>query len=564
MRPTLTTSGKSVLATAGFFVLAGVVVRSWPLVSLGGLALVSLLTAMVLFYPRTIILGRRKLEVAWWIPPSETGGGALTVGQTFNLQLFIRNRSPYHLGRIELEVLHAEPIELVTPPPAASLRRATQVELRIPARCRSAGHWFFHGVTTRLIDPLGLYQVIAYYPLPLVTRIFPRFAPVHEALAHRPRSGTPHERSGRHPLKLRGLGGDLREIRDHQVGDPFKSIAWKATARARKLMVKEYESEIMLTHYLVVDASWSMRAGRFGASKLDWAVDLAASYARRAIESGDRVGMVTFDHRVTSLLRPADGRPHLSRLVDHLLDLRNVVDEDLTNLTHGELVRAVGEFILYQDGIDVRVHQAPPQGSPLWDRIVSDPGGRLYDWKGLMHWVESYLQRHEVARHSRRWFRRIVASNRELAELRLFCRLRGIDLPYRSGDELKGSKNRGLVDAVTTATASRSSQFVVILSDLEGVTERGGMIKSLALACRRHHQVVLLVPHTPLFGPRPVDEPSRLVADILARDEDHRSLGLRRAVERLGIPVLRAAPEDALTLLLSRLSRVRRQRAGRA
>lgn len=563
MRPSLTTGGKSVLATAGLFILGGVIVRSWPLVSLGGIALVMLLAAMILFYPRTILLGRRKLEVAWWIPPSETAGGALMVGNPFGLQLFLRNRSPYNLGRAEIGVLHSEPLEMLSADPATLIAKGAEVELSLQARSRSAGHWFFYGVTLRLVGPLGLYQVIAYYPLPLTTRIFPRFAPIRASVPHRPRTGTPHERSGRHPLKLRGLGGDLREIRDHQHGDPFKNIAWKATARMRKLMVKEYESEIMVTHYVVLDISWSMRAGDFGASKLDYGVDLAASFARWAIESGDRVGLVTFDSRVYSKIRPSDGRPHLAKIIDRLMELRNIVDEDLTNLTQGELVRAVAEFMLYQDGVNVRIGTAPPPDSELWNRIVADHLGNLYDYKALAHWVDQYLEKQQRGKHPTRWWRRVVAKSPELRNLRRFCQLRGIDLPYRSGDDVHGSKDAGLADAIGQASASRGSQFILLISDLEGITTEGGVMRALAMAVRKHHHPVLIVPNTPLFGPKPVNEESRAVADILRADEDRRTARLRREVAKLGVPVLQASPEDALMLLLQRLARLRRLRSGR-
>jgi hypothetical protein len=158
----------------------------------------------------------------------------------------------------------------------------------------------------------------------------------------------------------------------------------------------------------------------------------------------------------------------------------------------------------------------------------------------------------------------VVASSPELATLRRFCQIRGIDLPYRSGDDVHGSKDHGLTEALAQASASRSSQFILLLSDLEGITARGGVMQSLALAARRRHHPVVIVPHTPQFGPAPVDDASRLVADVLREDEDRRTRRLRREITRRGIPVLQAAPQDALMPILRRLSRLRRLRAGRA
>jgi hypothetical protein len=214
--------------------------------------------------------------------------------------------------------------------------------------------------------------------------------------------------------------------------------------------------------------------------------------------------------------------------------------------------------------VDVRVKHAPSPDSDLWERIVSDRQGNLYDFRALTHWVSSYLSRRGSRHRDARWWRRVVASSPELATLRRFCQIRGIDLPYRSGDDVQGSKDRGLTEAINQASASRSSQSILLLSDLEGVTTGGGVMQALALAVRRHHRPVVIVPHTPHFGPEPDNDASRLVADILREDEDRRTRRLRRQITRQGIPVLQASPRDALLPILRRLSRLRRLRAGRA
>ena len=39
-----------------------------------------------------------------------------------------------------------------------------------------------------------------------------------------------------------GIGGDVRGVRPYQMGDPFKDVHWKLTARRGRLMVREYEA----------------------------------------------------------------------------------------------------------------------------------------------------------------------------------------------------------------------------------------------------------------------------------------------------------------------------------
>src|SRR5262249_40476243 len=148
------------------------------------------------------------------------------------------------------------------------------------------GTWFLHGAAVEINDPLGLYTVDAYFPSPLALQVFPRptLRGAPEILRPRPTAGPPHERLGLPATRLRGLGGDLRELRDHAPGDPFKQIAWKATARTGKLMVRDLDRETMVTHFILVDVGPSMRLGRAGATRLDFAIELAAGYARAALE----------------------------------------------------------------------------------------------------------------------------------------------------------------------------------------------------------------------------------------------------------------------------------------
>lgn len=51
--------------------------------------------------------------------------------------------------------------------------------------------------------------------------------------------------------RRRGMGVDVLWVREYVVGDDFRKIAWKATAKTSKLMVKEYEAK-MYKNILVV------------------------------------------------------------------------------------------------------------------------------------------------------------------------------------------------------------------------------------------------------------------------------------------------------------------------
>ena len=49
--------------------------------------------------------------------------------------------------------------------------------------------------------------------------------------------------AGRMPAMRRGAGHDLFSMRDYQPQDDLRHIDWKATARSRRLTVREFTSE---------------------------------------------------------------------------------------------------------------------------------------------------------------------------------------------------------------------------------------------------------------------------------------------------------------------------------
>jgi hypothetical protein len=144
-----------------------------------------------------------------------------------------------------------------------------------------------------------------------------------------------------------------------------------------------------------------------------------------------------------------------------------------------------------------------------------------------------------------------------MARLRLFCRLRGIELPYKLDHEF-GKRAHGLSEAIQRVTSSSRADVIVLLSDLEGVLEDpDGTVKSLARARRAGQQVVCVTPFGPSFAPSPRTDTGKMVADALTIDERERLTLARRLLVRQGITVLDAGPDDTVPQLLGRISRAR-------
>ena len=547
------------LASASLFLVIGSLYTSAPLAALGGVALSALMTAYIGFFPTAILLRRRKIELSWWVPPGDQPGGALTVDRPFSVHIALRNHGSRTLRVLAAELFGTAALEL----PAgleASVAPGTQVEIAGEIRARAAGYQVLHGAVLTLGDALGLFEVRAYFPNPIAIKVFPRQSMGRGAAAVRPALGG-QERIGVHPMRRRGLAGELREIREHSHGDPFKFIAWKATARRQKLMVRDLETEIVVTYQLLLDIGGSMRNASAGMSKLDVAIETAAALGHAALEGGDRVGLITFDARVYSELRPDDGRQHYLKLVDRLLETHNVVDEDLTDLTNGELVSAVARYLAHQEAIDVRVRRAPPLDDPAWGRIQAGPSGDLYDLDALGKVIGTLLKSMGQATATRSlapawWWSRVPIapdSDPQMARLRLFCRLRGIELPYRAQHAL-GRRAAGLAEAVKRLQIAGRADVVILVSDLGGVLETADAAASALGQLRRAaRHAACVAPIGARFLPPPESAIGRDVAAVLAREELDRIDHARRILLGHGIPVIELGPEDSPAGLLGRI-----------
>src|SRR5258708_10138313 len=137
------------------------------------------------------------------------------------------------------------------------------------------------------------------------------FPPSLAAIIAMPRGGRARRasESGR-PTHVGGDGSGLRELRDHAPGDPYKRIAWKASAKRGRLLVREMEREEREIVWLVLDSSVELWAGAPGSAPLDPVVDDVAALAARYLRRGDRVGLVIAASRLRAWIAPNERAPH--------------------------------------------------------------------------------------------------------------------------------------------------------------------------------------------------------------------------------------------------------------
>jgi uncharacterized protein (DUF58 family) len=144
---------------------------------------------------------------------------------------------------------------------------------------------------------------------------------------------------------LAGQGSELRELREHQPGDPFKKIAWRASARRGELLVREHEREERDVVWIVLDASIELWAGEAGKAPLDHAIDEVAAVVLRHLARGDRVGLAVVARRILAWLPPERGPTHAVALFGALSHATACLDSDRSDLDEGDVALRVLEHM---------------------------------------------------------------------------------------------------------------------------------------------------------------------------------------------------------------------------
>jgi uncharacterized protein (DUF58 family) len=551
MIPRLAARGKLVLATALLFLIVGSLHGAPPLVALAGAVLSVLLALYLMFYPTAILLRRKKIELSWWVPAGDQPGGALAVERPFQLHLAFRNHGSRRLRILSTHILAASGLG-IDDRPSATVNRGQQVEVTATVKALASGYHVFHGAALTFGDALGLFDIEAFFPNPIAVKVFPRSVGLR-ATSVRAVGGALHEQVGLHRVRRRGLSGELRELREHSHGDPFKFIAWKATARRQQLMVRDLENEIVTTHVVMLDVGSGMRQGTLGRTPLDWACDATSALAKAAIGNGDRIGMIAWDTRPVAELAPDTGHHHYLQIVERLLDTRSLVDADLTDVTAGEIVALVARYLAHQEAIDVRIKVAPPLDDARWTQIQAGPDGQLYDVAAagrLCKRLADVMLGKDDKKKKRTRVPVFVEEDAQLQPLRLLARLRGIELPYRATWE-HGRRAEGFAVSVERAVGSGRPDVVVILSDLAGLAEDDARTRrAIARLRRAAGQVIALVPAPAGFLPPAAASHARRVRELMIRDQRAAMEPGRRLLAKHGIRVIEGSPVVSLEQLL--------------
>jgi uncharacterized protein (DUF58 family) len=255
----------------------------------------------------------------------------------------VRNRDTLAARYVGLRTVASSQLDVKIEPSEGEVPASGKLRVTVTVKGARVGRHGLFGLALEVRGAPGLFEVPLTFANPFGIEVMP--AAYRTALATgrggRARRAAEGGRAGR----TRGEGSDLREVREHQSGDPFKRIAWRASARRGKLMVREMEHEERDVVWIVLDASAELWSGAPGTAPLDLAIDDAAALAGQHLSHGDSVGLIVVASHVLATIEPAKGPAHGSKLFEALAHATSTYDHERTDLAEADVALRVVEHL---------------------------------------------------------------------------------------------------------------------------------------------------------------------------------------------------------------------------
>ncbi len=120
--------------------------------------------------------------------------------------------------------------------------------------------------------------------------------------------------------KIRKVGHNMEfdQIKEYVVGDDYRSVNWKATARKNQLMVNQYQEEKSQQIYSIIDKGRIMKMPFEGMTLLDYAINASLVLANIAIFKQDKAGLITFSQKVNSFISANSNRLQMHKILETL------------------------------------------------------------------------------------------------------------------------------------------------------------------------------------------------------------------------------------------------------
>jgi uncharacterized protein (DUF58 family) len=297
------------LSAAFLFLISGLILRNWELISL--LFPITLFVALsyLLNHPPSIALKvERSLE-----------SSRVLEGDSLRVDLTIENiGEPLSFVQFKDEIPEGTVVEEGRPYFPLTLGTGEKVEVGYRITFPVRGKYQLGPATVRWTDPTWTCFQEGKFDGSSEISVIPHIHEIKKCDLH-PTKMRMH--TGNVSSRILGHGSEFHCLRQYYSGDETRRINWKASGRMDSLMTNEYESERSGDVTIVLDARMEIEVKNLESGVIDAGVEAAASLSKHFLKERNRVGAILLGD-VVDIVRPAYGKKQFYRIVDHLLRTR--------------------------------------------------------------------------------------------------------------------------------------------------------------------------------------------------------------------------------------------------
>ncbi|NVZ79291.1 DUF58 domain-containing protein, partial [Pseudomonas gingeri] len=244
--------------------------------------------------------------------------GSLALGRWGEVRIELQHDYP---DELQLQVFDHVPdgVGFEHLPQSIALQPGEKSELGYRVRPLRRGHFTFERCEISLPSPLGLWSQRRYLALDDATRVYPDFARLYGARLLAVDNWL--SQLGVRQRQRRGLGLEFNQLREFREGDSLRQIDWKATARQRTPIAREYQDERDQQIIFMLDCGRRMRSQDGELAHFDHALNACLLLSYVALRQGDAVGLSTFAGDQPRFLSPVKGQGQLNLLLNAVYDL---------------------------------------------------------------------------------------------------------------------------------------------------------------------------------------------------------------------------------------------------
>lgn len=226
-----------------------------------------------------------------------------------------------HAGRpLKIAVRDGVPEGLEPTPDRFDLELPPRSRATVKYRLQSErrGSFQLEETFVRARSRLGLWRRQLEYAVPSVIHVYPDMQQVSQyaVLARTNRLSLVGVRRTRHI----GQDNEFERLRDYTPDDNYKFMDWRATARRRKLTVKDFQQNQSQRLIFLVDCGRMMTNEALGLSLLDHAFNSMLMLSYVALAHGDAVGLLCFSDEIHGFVPPKAGMKQMNRLLHAAFD----------------------------------------------------------------------------------------------------------------------------------------------------------------------------------------------------------------------------------------------------